>query len=308
MPPRGNPARRFVVTLANYTDDEHNHFNAYAKDNCLYAIVAKEIGPESGTPHLQCFFHLSKKIRIGTLANLLVGSTTDTRFTAALARGSDEDNRNYCSKDGSFTEHGVVQVNGKSNELQQAIETLRQGTMEDVIEHHPACFVRHHRGLRALADAKFKPREKKPLVIWLYGAPGVGKSRLSIEIASKMSWTVYRKSFNTKLWFDGYQQQQLLLLDDIRCTMEGVGKTFMYLLEWLDRYPCRVENKGGSIFMNSPVIFITCLQDHKTEYLGENEHIGQLTRRIDHELEVKPDEYDDLVQSILNEFMLLEIN
>jgi len=51
----------------------------------------------------------------------------------------------------------------------------------------------------------------------------------------------YVKTPTTK-WWDGYQQQPLVVIDDFR---GEIGIT--HIKTWLDRYPCLVETKGGKI-------------------------------------------------------------
>jgi hypothetical protein len=59
---------------------------------------------------------------------------------------------------------------------------------------------------------------------------------------------------------------------------------FTELLALLDRYPHRVEVKGGSRQFNSPNIIITSIMSPEKTYsfLDKEEPLGQLMRRIDH--------------------------
>ena len=84
-------------------------------------------------------------------------------------------------------------------------------------------------------------------------------------------------------WWDGYDADEHVIMDDIRAD----SMRFNTLLGILDRYPCRVEFKGGTRQLLANVIIITCPLDHKALFCGElNENIDQLTRRIDWEWEV----------------------
>ena len=57
--------------------------------------------------------------------------------------------------------------------------------------------------------------------------------------------------------------------------------TFSELLRILDRYPHRVEVKGGSVQFNSSLIIITSPKSPQETWDGRSaEDIAQLTRRI----------------------------
>ncbi len=56
---------------------------------------------------------------------------------------------------------------------------------------------------------------------------------------------------------------------------------FQYLLKLLDRYPFRVEVKGGFRQFRSDLIIITCPKPPEECYMEAGEDIDQLLRRID---------------------------
>ena len=91
---RISPAKRWCFTLNNYTELEIGSMVPIIKDKCCKAIISKEIG-ESGTPHLQGFIKFKTKARpIGVFGN--------PNIHFEKCKGSDEDNYNYCSKDGDI--------------------------------------------------------------------------------------------------------------------------------------------------------------------------------------------------------------
>lgn len=63
------------------------------EDVCCYAIVAREVGDATHTPHLQGFMHLKRKVRFTVLKKKL-------NAHYEIARGNDEENRDYCKKGG----------------------------------------------------------------------------------------------------------------------------------------------------------------------------------------------------------------
>lgn len=93
-------ARRWVLVLNNYTDDEfkmlEQHFN---KINSTY-IIGKEIG-ESGTPHLQMYLEVKNPISFNALKKL------NERLHIEKAKGTIEQNMEYCKKDGNYFTNNI---------------------------------------------------------------------------------------------------------------------------------------------------------------------------------------------------------
>ncbi|AHH31485.1 replication-associated protein [Dragonfly larvae associated circular virus-10] len=91
---QGSQGERWCFTLNNYTEkDVASITEKLTFSNCVFAKVGKEIG-DSGTPHLQGFIHLRKRLRLACLKKL-VGD----RAHCEVARGTDKDNESYCGKD-----------------------------------------------------------------------------------------------------------------------------------------------------------------------------------------------------------------
>ena len=96
-------AKRWVFTLNKYKEGDLKKIKAFlTPDNCVYAVVGKEVGKKKKTPHLQGFVHLKKKrLRMSGLQKQL---STKARF--ALARDTDEQNQAYCTKEEVLLEVG----------------------------------------------------------------------------------------------------------------------------------------------------------------------------------------------------------
>jgi len=70
------------------------------------------------------------------------------------------------------------------------------------------------------------------LVLWSYGFREIKKK------ASEFN-DIYWKD-DTK-WWDGYDKHESIVIDDFRAS----NIEFNHLLKLLDRYPMRIETKGG---------------------------------------------------------------
>lgn len=92
----------YCFTLNNYTEDEFQSIcGLYDGGGVQYLIVGRERG-DSGTPHLQGFIRWATKKRFNAARDAISG-----RAHLSTAKGTDEQNQKYCSKDGDFREWGT---------------------------------------------------------------------------------------------------------------------------------------------------------------------------------------------------------
>lgn len=86
----------------------------------------------------------------------------------------------------------------------------------------------------------------------------------------------YSKDPRTK-WWDGYLGQSNVVLDEFRGTIDVA-----HILRWLDRYPVRVENKGGSLPLLATHFWITSNLDPRLWYPDlDDETLQALLRRLE---------------------------
>lgn len=86
-------ARGWTFTLNNYDATELHLLQEFCKKKKY--IIGKEVG-EQGTPHLQGYLYSKSPIRWSTMKKL------NNRMHFEAAKGSMDDNRKYCSKEGDF--------------------------------------------------------------------------------------------------------------------------------------------------------------------------------------------------------------
>lgn len=259
--------KKFCFTLNNYSEAEEQAIRTHVTLRAAYAIVGHEVG-EKGTPHLQGYVNLKKQSRFSTIKKMI------PRAHIEKARGTDQDNKAYCSKAGNFWEVGELQTAGKRNDLTAPCEALKAGQkLTAVAAANPEIFVKHHRGLEALAALVQKPRDpdNPPVVMWIYGPAGVGKTRFVFDSIAHSQ--IYMK--DSTVWWNGYEQQYCICLDDF-----DNGIPYRDLLRLLDRYPYQAQIKGGYVNINSPVIIITC-EFPPSHYWVENT-FTQVRRRLTH--------------------------
>lgn len=254
--------RRWCFTINNYSEEE---ILAVKNLDCDYVICGAEVG-ENGTPHLQGYAEFDKANSLKKIQQMLGG-----RAHLAAAKGSGAQNKVYCSKEGKVFEKGKMKEPGKRNDIARIREMVKDGgRMRDIIEE--ASGYQAMRGAELMMKYISPDRKEAPEVKWYWGKSGSGKTRTAVEEAGEDTWMSSR---NLK-WWDGYDGHENVIIDDFR----GDFCTFHELLRILDRYPFRVEVKGGSRMLMAKKIWITAPMPPQAAYSRNNEEIQQLLRRI----------------------------
>lgn len=261
--------RNACFTLNNYTAvDDNNLQNATFYS---YIVFGYEVG-DQGTPHLQGYIELNRKTRFNTVKQLI-----GARAHLEARKGTQQQAIEYCKKGGRFFERGIKANQGARTDLDE----VRRTALEEGMRHVTARF--NLQGIKVAE--KFltyneDPRDFKPLVTWLHGVTGAGKSRRAREICTD---DVYTKNNGTK-WWDGYDGHECCIIDDFRDSWWPITE----MLSLLDRYEKLVEFKGGWRQFKSKIIVITSINEPRDCYKGTGEAIEQLLRRIDHTVHVVP--------------------
>lgn len=266
-------SRAWCFTLNNYDEADEERIKAIS---CKYVIYGREVG-EQGTRHLQGYIYFPNAI---TFAG--AKSKIGTRAHIEAAKGSPSSNREYCSKSGDYEERGVLPHQGARNDLQGLRQAVTEGnTVRKILEQ--ATSLQSVRVTEQLMKYVEPPRTTKPLVVWLHGSSGIGKTRfafdeLSKEYGADNVWISNPPNGEKRpMWFDGYDAHRGAILDDLRSEQCSLPT----LLRILDRYPVRVETKGGSRQWKPDTIYITSPLHPMDQYVTSRENLQQLVRRCD---------------------------
>lgn len=286
MPTRSPRHRAFCFTCPNYNEANRELLDSLCGDGIArYVCYQGELAPSTSTPHLQGYLVLANPRTFDGTRELL-----GPRFHLEIARGSAEQNIEYCSKSESrdpdcgfeFVEHGdrrsVIGTgsgSGTRTDLAVIAKRLRDGETEaEIAEDHPASYIMYTRGIRSLAQQYIPRRSHKSIVYWYWGPTGTGKTRA----ASEESPDAYWKSAAHQ-WWDGYDGLADVIIDDYRASF----CQFNELLRMLDRYPYQVQVKGSTVQFNAKRIFITSPKDPRETWSSRTEEdVAQLERRIEH--------------------------
>lgn len=212
-----------------------------------YAIIGREVG-DQGTPHLQGFVRFSNPRSFNSIRGMLLGQAHIER-----ANGDAASNKEYCSKEGDFWEHGECPASQKSGgeaekrRWTDALSAIKENRLDDV----PAdIMIRHYANVKKIRkDFMDKPDDEEDVTgLWIWGPPGTGKS----YSARQAFPNAYLKPCNK--WWDGYLNEDYVILDDFDLNHKVLGH---HLKIWADRYAFIGEDKGGGLRIRPKKIIVT---------------------------------------------------
>ncbi|AFS65297.1 replication-associated protein [Dragonfly circularisvirus] len=207
-----------------------------------YLCYGRETCPTTKKSHLQGFICLKERKRLAGVKKLL-GSVH-----LEASRGTVDQNIQYCSKDGEFTEFGSRPSSGPATSpFALAIAAATDGRLDDVKSTHPGIYLRYKKTLESLQ--KFRSDDLDGSCgVWICGPPRIGK-----DYAVRKIGNVYCKALNK--WWDGYLGEPNVLISDVEPDhFKWIG---YFLKIWSDRYPFIAEIKGSSMKIRPEKIFVT---------------------------------------------------
>lgn len=205
----------------------------------------QEVG-QGGTQHWQLFASFSKKVRLNTVKGIINGHWEPSRSDAAEEYVWKEDTR----VEGTQFELGERPFKRNSaTDWGKVRDLARAGEMDAIADEFPQVWLSNYRTLKQIKvdNMVCPPDLPGPCGKWVYGPPGVGKS---YWVRQQWGQDLYIKAQNK--WWDGYQGQKFVLLDDFDCSKIG-----HLLKQWLDAYAITAETKGGTIQIRPDVFIIT---------------------------------------------------
>lgn len=273
-------AKNWVFTLNNYSIDEESQMQV-SHPEVTFIVYGHEVG-ENGTPHLQGYVELSKRMSVQQLKRMF----DVPRLHLEVRRGTQRQAIDYCKKDGNdIYERGTPSTGpgrptAAKNKLLPFIPLVKH-SLSEFASHPEASFhlLRHAKEYVSLCES---PRKRTdPLTVrWYWGPTGSGKTRRAFDEAEAAGIEPFVKSGNFK-WFDGYEGHQFVIFDDFR----DAHCEFGWLLRLLDIYPLTVEIKGGTRQWKPKTVVITSPMPPEECYrtmqaTDKYDKISQLLRRI----------------------------
>lgn len=124
------------------------------------------------------------------------------------------------------------------------MDRLKSGSgMSSILEEFPSAYIRYHKGFQAaqLLLAKRRSPEVQPEILIFWGDSGTGKSRKAIADYPG-AYILTKPNGNGTIWFDGYEGQDTIIFDEFYGWI-----SYDLLLRILDRYPLKLQVKGGFV-------------------------------------------------------------
>lgn len=263
--------RTWCVTINNPSKDDIESFEDLDTHYQCYNI---EIG-EKGTPHIQGYLSFKNAKYFNSLSKAL------PRAHLEPARGSAEQNKAYCGKQGRIFEKGIMPIVGKqpttTKTKQQAVSTIESLSMtnDQIRQTWPTmskCLIENRNKLNESKRPKFNPNKR---VVYITGPSGSGKTKLAHEMCGEDCDKInYRGGF-----LNGYSNENKnIIWDEFRpydCNLTD----FLLLT---DKYSNRVNVKGGDVMFYTDLLVITSIKHPHTLYPQDDEDTRtQIMRRIE---------------------------
>lgn len=235
--------RNFCFTFNNYP-------NTDLVDNivCKYIAYSHEVAPTTGTPHLQGWISFKNTKTKSAVIALMPGCHIE------VMNGSIVENEIYCSKAGDLIERGDKPITnenkGRSEQMRwhRARELAKVGNLEEI---DADIYIRCYSTLKTIAkDHQVKPPPVEVKCFWIYGPTGTGKSH-AVETAFPLC---YKKNMEDMKWFDGYQDEDVVYLEDMDKYQVKWGGMLKRLA---DRWPMQASIKGSMKYIRPKVVIVT---------------------------------------------------
>lgn len=233
-------SKYWTWTLNNPTDDEEQALgDAANQPGVVYLLYGREVG-QAGTRHLQGYAVFDCQIRFTTVKNRL----SCARLHLEASRGSPQQNRDYCTKDGDFEEFGNLPVleQGRRTDLESffawsdehARTNGRPPTTPEAARHAPVVVTKYPRIMQTVRLRFDSPPLEE-------GQPNEWQNELEEELDSdpedrKVKFYVDPDGGKGKSWFVRYylskhpNTTQFLSVgkrDDLACAIKTHTRVFL---------------------------------------------------------------------------------
>jgi len=233
-----------------------------------YAVYVVETG-QDGKPHMQGFIHFTRPVALTTIKSRLKSKSihcetviNDEAAVHYCSKPHEDCSCKHCKKTGERL-YGPVEIGTMPNYETKSSETptdlliamIEAGkTDEQIAEEAAWALLRHSRGINSLRFAlqrKLSRKWREVEVILLTGEAGTGKT--AFAIADSQDGYFKPDLSKKEIWFDGYQGERTLILDDFR----GTSCKFEQLLKLLDGHQLSIPIKGGHTYALWTRVYIT---------------------------------------------------
>ena len=258
--------RSWMGTLNNYTNAELEQLKAH---ECRYMALGFHVGLKSHLPHVHILL-IYKNMRAMPKFN--------KRIHWEKRRGTIKQGLDYLNKEGKLEERGDRPR--LDNDISKTFQEHYEDAMKGEVHPESAMYVRYRSYLDHIAAAKRPPfifnGELNTKNLWIVGPAGCGKSKFVRDAAIAENKSLYSKPANK--WWDGYCEQDYVLLDDISPDICKFLKDHLKI--WLDRYDFTAEIKGSSMRIDPKYRFVITSQYRPDECFNATD-LEAIARRVE---------------------------
>lgn len=157
---------------------------------------------------------------------------------------------------------------GRRSDFSEICDAIRADKpLREIANANPGTFARYHRGIRELRRLQWGRRMNQECeVIVLWGKGGAGKTHKANELAPNAYW-----KDNTKWWND-YNGEKEVIINDMMLNKWEPD----YLKNMFDKWPMKIEDKGGVMELAATKFVITTNENPETWF----QFIPELRRRV----------------------------
>ncbi len=233
-----------------------------------YWCYGDEVCPSTKRRHWQGYLHFGQA---KTMAAVKSKCPKGIHFEAR--KGTCDQAIKYCEKDGVFKEDGDRPAGqGNRTDIRAMYEAAKQGSVDhDLMDAYTTTYAKYPKFVSQLI-ARFTPARTWQTQVYVYWGPtGTGKSRFAFDHGAS---PVY---IDKSGFAHGYNNQKRIVFDDFKDDTLSRER----FLQLMDRYPCFINVKGGSMNWNPEVVYITSNYDPANWY-GGNAAVQRRITKIRH--------------------------
>lgn len=261
-------SRRFCFTYYWKTREDITLIQEWLTTNTKFAMFGEETCPTTGRQHLQGWMAFENERSFNAIKKKFP-------WHLEICNGTAAQNIQYCAKEGIVWKHGTEPA---GQGARQDLATLKHMVLNTNMPTHEI-MLHYCDNLQQMRYIEHLIKWMKPPnrcedgvnVTVVHGPSGSGKTRWVHENYPDAYWKDKTK------WWDGYSGEAVVVIDDYRPDF----CKFHELLNLLDRYPVRIEMKGGGTWLKANTIIITSNKDLLEHWHNRtDEDLQQLRRRI----------------------------
>lgn len=250
-------------------------------DNLMaYMIYETEVG-EEGTTHIQGYVRFKNRKELNSAKRLIC-----ERAHLEPARGTEAQNRDYCSKDlndvheyGQFD--GDAGRQGRRTDLEAVASSIKFGSsLQTIAATHSAEWIKYHSGITSLHQIlqPEPPAVRNVTTTYIHGLTGVGKShRIHTQYPGGYTIRAGRGPF------DQYERQEVVIFEEFDDGQWPITDMLMYLDKWPCTLNCRYNNKKA---FWTKVFIISNLPPSQLYILTPTERRDAFMRRLTSVVEI----------------------